>query len=108
MALSLTNQKKDMNPNKSKRQAYVLIGVGLLLLVPLVAMQFTNEVNWTLFDFVVMGVLLTLAGLTGEWVLRAVQSPAQRILLFLIVVGAFLFIWAQLAVGVVDFLPGGS
>ena len=97
-----------MNLNKSKRQAYVLIGVGLLLLVPLVAMQFTDEVNWTLFDFVVMGVLLALAGLTGEWVLRAVQSPAQRILLFLLVACALLFIWAQLAVGVVDFLPGGS
>ncbi len=25
--------------------------VGLLLLIPLIAMQLTNEVNWSFFDF---------------------------------------------------------
>lgn len=36
----------------------VALVTGLLLLVPLVAMQFTDEVRWNLADFVVAGALL--------------------------------------------------
>ena len=32
-----------------------------LLLLPLVAMQFTEEVNWTVFDFLVFGSMLAVA-----------------------------------------------
>ena len=30
----------------------------VILSIPLVAMQFTKEVNWTLSDFLMMGILL--------------------------------------------------
>jgi hypothetical protein len=36
-------------------------------------MQFTNEVNWTLFDFVVAGVLLLGTGFICELVIRKVK-----------------------------------
>mgnify|MGYP000472819067 CR=1 FL=1 len=35
-----------------------LIVFGILLL-PLIAMQFSSEVNWNIFDFLMMGFLLT-------------------------------------------------
>jgi hypothetical protein len=41
----------------------------VLLLIPLIAMQFTNEVNWTLFDFVVAGFILG-TGFICELVIR--------------------------------------
>ena len=40
------------------RLSVCAIIVAFILLVPLVAMQFTDEVVWTLSDFVVAGVLL--------------------------------------------------
>ena len=39
---------------------------ALLLLLPLVAMQFTDEVNWSLADFVVFGALW----LASVWLFR--------------------------------------
>jgi hypothetical protein len=40
----------------------VALGVVLILSVPLVAMQVTDEVVWSPLDFVVAGVLLTVIG----------------------------------------------
>ena len=42
----------------NNRLTIILSAAGLLLLLPLVAMQFTNEVNWTFSDFLVAGILL--------------------------------------------------
>ena len=47
---------------KRRRLKTILIFVMVLLLVPLVAMQFTDEVNWGPLDFVVAGVLLLSTG----------------------------------------------
>ena len=78
----------------------ILAVVGVLLLIPLVAMQFTTEVNWSGFDFLVMGVLLIGTGLLCELVLRKVTKTNHRILLCMAVVGVFLLVWAELAVGI--------
>ena len=54
-------------------------GATALLLAPAVAMQFTTEVQWTLFDFALMGVLLAIACGAGELVLRASDSLTYRL-----------------------------
>ena len=41
---------------QTKRLEAILLTVALLLLVPFIAMQFTDEVNWSLFDFVAAGI----------------------------------------------------
>lgn len=85
---------------KNKRVKIILIIVAVLLLIPLIAMQFTDEVSWTIIDFIVMGVLLLSTGLLSEFILRKVTKIAYRILLFIIIFTAFLVIWAELAVGI--------
>lgn len=85
---------------KAKSFYLILITVGLLLSIPLIAMQFTGVVQWSLFDFVLMGVLLFITGLGITLVLRKFPKTKQRILLIGAILGAFILIWAELAVGI--------
>jgi len=71
--------------------------VGLLLL-PLVAMQFTDEVDWTPGDFIVAGVMLGSVGAAFELAARA-RSWAYRGAAAAAIVAAFLLTWSNLAVG---------
>jgi len=64
-------------------------------------MQFTNEVNWTGFDFIVAGILLTGTGLVIELVLRKVKSRRMRIIVCLVVLFILFLVWAELAVGII-------
>ena len=85
---------------QSKRLTGIVLAVGLILLIPLVAMQFTNEVDWTLADFVVAGVLLLGTGLLCELVMRKVKSGTNRLLFIAVTLLALFLIWAELAVGI--------
>jgi len=73
--------------------------VGLLLLIPLIAMQLTNEVNWSFFDFIIMGALLTITGLLIGIIFQKVKIPKNRLILIITIVMMFFLIWAELAVG---------
>lgn len=74
--------------------------VGALLLIPLIAMQFTEEVNWSPGDFVVMGGLLFGTGLMIDLVLRKVKGTFPRIAICGLVLFVLLLVWAELAVGI--------
>jgi archaellum biogenesis protein FlaJ (TadC family) len=63
---------------ENKRLMGIVLTVVVLLLIPLIAMQFTNEVNWTLFDFVVAGVLLLGTGFICELVIRKVKNQSSN------------------------------
>jgi hypothetical protein len=78
---------------------WIAVVTGLLLLIPLLAMQFTSEVNWNIADFIVMGILLFSAA--SVFVLVSRRSPRRRrVVIGVTVAAAVLYIWAELAVGV--------
>lgn len=85
---------------KNKRLIGILLVIAIMLLIPLIAMSFTHEVNWTLFDFIVFGTLLLSTGLTCELVLRKVKKTEYRIAICLGILVVFFLIWAELAVGI--------
>lgn len=85
---------------QNKRLIAIVLTVAFLLLVPLIAMQFTDEVNWTLSDFIVAGILLFGTGLTCELVMRKVKKIEYRIAICAAILAALLFIWIELAVGI--------
>ena len=89
---------------QNKRLIIIVFTVALLLLVPLIAMQFTDEVNWTLFDFIVAGVLLLGTGLLCELVMRKVNKIRLRIAICVSLLAILLLIWAELAVGIFETL----
>ncbi len=78
----------------------ILYIVGTILFIPLIAMQLTNEVNWSLFDFIIMGAMLTITGLLGEIIFKKVKKYKHRVTLYVVVAIIFLLIWAELAVGI--------
>ena len=85
---------------KNKRLKNILLIVGSLLLIPMIAMQFTDEVNWTALDFVIAGALLLVTGLIFDLVMRKVKNTKYRIAILIIVLLVFFLIWAELAVGI--------
>lgn len=93
---------------QNKRLTGILLTVAFLLLIPFVAMQFTQEVKWTLLDFVVMGALLLGTGLMCELVLRNVTKTKYRIAICGAIMVAFLLIWVELAVGIFGTQFAGS
>jgi hypothetical protein len=74
---------------------------ALLLLLPLVAMQFTSEVNWTLSDFVFAGAMFGLVGGTYELAIRLSRNYAYRGGVAVALLAAFLLVWINLAVGII-------
>ena len=78
----------------------IVVVVATLLLIPLIAMQFTTEVNWDAFDFIVAAVLLLGTGLVCEIVLRNVRATKNRILLCGVILIILFLVWAELAVGI--------
>ncbi len=85
---------------QNKRLIIIMSTVALLLLIPIIAMQFTDEVNWTLFDFLVAGALLFGTGLMIELVIRKTKKIKYRIVFLVALLIVFLLIWAELGVGI--------
>ena len=79
-------------------------GAALLLLLPLLAMQFTDELGWDAFDFLVMGTMLAVACGACELVAWTVRRRALRYFAWAAIALLFLLVWAELAVGI--FGPG--
>lgn len=76
---------------------FAIMTLGILM-IPLAAMQFTSNVNWTISDFTVMGALLF--GTSSIFVLTARRiHKKHRMLIGVIFLFTFLWLWIELAVG---------
>ena len=79
----------------SKRIFYPLF----LLLIPLIGMAITDEINWSLFDFIIMGSLLIFLSIGINFASNRAKNLKNRVLYIGILVIIFMLIWAELAVG---------
>ena len=78
---------------------WIALATGLILLIPLIAMQFTEAVNWSGRDFILMGLLLFSLG--SLLVLVARRFPyRRRVVIGTMLAAVFLYLWAELAVGI--------
>lgn len=102
MNTTLTNNSN--NSNTPRRVPWRLIGwsipVGLLLL-PLIAMQFTQAVDWGVFDFILMGALMGIVGGGIELAVKLSHSTRYRVAAVLALMAGFMMIWVNLAVGII-------
>ncbi|MGW8390872.1 hypothetical protein [Pseudoduganella sp. HUAS MS19] len=84
------------------------LGAATILLIPFIAMQFTDEVRWEPLDFIAAGTLL--AGVGGTYVLLAsrMNSALQKAVLAIVLGIGLLAVWMELAVGVFGTPLAGS
>ncbi len=80
----------------------VWLGAALLLLAPWVAMRFTDEVAWSGGDFAVFGALVAATCVAFETTMRVARVPSYLLASTIAIGAAFLLLWANLAVGIVD------
>jgi hypothetical protein len=91
--------KKDSRPYPSV--AGIVLAAAFILLVPLLAMRFTDEVAWGPADFAVAGTLLIGTGLGYRLVATKAGSLAYRLAAGIALAAGLLLVWAILAVGVI-------
>jgi hypothetical protein len=63
-----STKEETMKPSRelSRSAVRVAVGVAIVLALPLVAMQFSEEMVWSLGDFVALGVIVTIIGVAIE------------------------------------------
>jgi uncharacterized membrane protein len=83
---------------RSKFRLIPLIAVSLLL-IPFIGMQFSDEVNWSVFDFLIMGAMLLVAGIGIDRILQKQNKTAKRIIYIGCILFVFILLWAEMAVG---------
>ncbi|MDA1035128.1 MAG: hypothetical protein O2959_06200 [Proteobacteria bacterium] len=71
----------------------------LVLLLPLIGVIFFG-LDWNIFDFLIMGLLILFFSIAINLILNHLNSSKLRLILILMLVVLFLLIWAELAVGI--------
>lgn len=94
-----TTPTPDARRGRNRLRPLIWGFAAFLLLLPAVAMQFTAEVNWTASDFIVMGVMLSVACGLYELATWLSGNAAYRMAFGIAVVTGFLTVWVNLAVG---------
>ena len=74
--------------------------LGVLLLLPAIAMLFTDEARWTGADFIAAAAIFAVVGCAIELIVRFIDQAVLRITLVCGVILAALAIWADGAVGI--------
>ncbi|MFV9552110.1 hypothetical protein [Algibacter sp. PT7-4] len=92
----------------SKRFKILMACIIVILLIPLIGMQFSNQVNWTIQDFIVAGLLLFSASFTVELFLKKFKNKQHRIIIVSAIIIILILIWIELAVGIFGSPLAGS
>jgi hypothetical protein len=74
--------------------------LGVLLVLPVIAMMFTNAVQWTGTDFLAAAAIFAFVGCAIELIVRFVDQSVIRMALICGILFAALAIWADGAIGI--------
>lgn len=85
----------------SKKTLFLILSlIALLLLIPAIAMQYTNQVYWTILDFLAMAILLLSTAVACEFIWRKIPNRQHKLMICIIFLAVMLLIWVELAVGI--------
>ncbi len=84
-----------------KRLSVWAVVIAVVLMIPLLAMQFIDEISWDPFDFLMLATVLIGIGIAYELVSRKSKKTIYRTAFGIGLIGAFLLIWVNGAVGII-------
>lgn len=87
--------------NANRLRAAAWIFALFLLLTPLIAMQFTTEVNWSLADFALFALMLLAAGAALEFLITKSRHISYQLAAAIAILSSFLLVWLNGAVGLI-------
>lgn len=82
-----------------KQFVYLILAILGLLLLPLIGDLISSEVHWSLFDYSVMALLLTIMGLIAILVYNRFKNSELKFLYYVVIALIFVLIYIELAVG---------
>lgn len=85
--------------------AGVALATVIILMIPFIAMQFSNDVAWSLVDFVLAGVILFSTGLVLVTLIKLSTNIVYKAGVVLAIGATFLLVWTNLAVGLIGSGP---
>jgi len=98
----MTSQRETADMLQGKRGSLLLwVGASLLLLLPLLAMQFSAEMRWDVGDFLLFGAMLAIACGSLQLALRKSRNLVYLTASGVAVATAFALVWVNLAVGII-------
>ena len=71
-----------------------------ILLFPLIGSVFSDQVDWGILDFLIMGVVLLFVGIAIAVVSQKIKHPIKRLFYNFVILLIFFLLWAELAVGI--------
>ncbi len=69
----------------SRRLGFMLGIATIVLIIPLIAMQFTTEVNWDISDFIIAGLLLYGTGIIIDFILAKSKKHTTVLIVAILV-----------------------
>ncbi len=78
----------------------LMVSLYILLLIPFIASFLSDEVNWSILDYLVAVSILSAFSISVELALRFSKSMFTKLTAILLFLFLFALIWVELAVGV--------
>lgn len=90
-----------------KRTTRFILATEAVLVLPLIATLFTEEIDWDVADFVIASILLAVFGYALSLIINK-SNNVIRIIIGLLIAAIIVLIWAELAVGIFNTSFAGS
>lgn len=78
----------------------ILAIIGGILLIPFIAMRYSDAVDWTWGDFIIAAILLFEVAIMVYYINKRAKKTGMRLLFYIVLALILILVWAELAVGV--------
>ena len=89
-----------MRTSKRTVDKVIVVSVALILMIPLIAMQFSSDISWGVGDFLLAGALLLAAGFVGNVAVERIVKRSHAMAVIIVLILVLLYVWAELSVGI--------